>query len=163
MACDIYPEGICKELRGICTELRGICTELRGICKELRGICKELRGICKEFIPFDYFSFLAGTFFEKFSPFFLHVSILLSNFAIARIYMWSIPHEQRARIYVQARPKYLLRLWAYFLPVPFRIEPRESPFVHVEHSIYNVGCNQDIRRFAFHVFFSPLWWITCKF
>ena len=114
-------------------------------------------------IPFDYFSFLAGTFFEKFSPFFLHISILLSTFAIARIYMWSIPHEQRARIYVQARPKYLLRLWAYFLPVPFRIEPRESPFVHVEHSIYNVGCNQDIRRFAFHVFFSPLWWITCKF
>ena len=49
----------------------------------------------------------------------MHVSILLHTFAIATILMWSIPHEQRARIYVQARPKYLLRLWAYFFARTF--------------------------------------------
>nr|DAO38101.1 MAG TPA: hypothetical protein [Caudoviricetes sp.] len=56
------------------------------------------------------FSFLfipCRHFFSKFSPFFLHVSILLSNFAIATILVWSIPHELRARIYVQARPTFL--------------------------------------------------------
>ena len=73
-------------------------------------------------------------FLKKKSPKSLHVSILLHTFAIATIIMRSTPHKQRARIYVQARPKYLLRLWAYFLPVPFRIEPRESPFVYAEHS-----------------------------
>lgn len=52
--------------------------------------------------------------FLKFSPKSLHVSILLSTFALARIIVWNIPHEQRARIYVQARPTFLLRLWAYF-------------------------------------------------
>lgn len=49
----------------------------------------------------------------------LHVSILFHTFAIATIYMWSIPHEQRARIYVQARPTFLLRLWAYFFARTF--------------------------------------------
>nr|DAP61466.1 MAG TPA: hypothetical protein [Caudoviricetes sp.] len=49
--------------------------------------------------------------------------------------MRSTPHEQRARRYVQARPKYLLRLWAYFFAhnLPHRYEGN-SPFVHAEHS-----------------------------
>ncbi len=53
-------------------------------------------------------------FFERFSPKSLHVSILLHTFAIATIIMRSTPRKQRARIYVQARPTFLLRLWAYF-------------------------------------------------
>ena len=58
-------------------------------------------------------------FFKNFSAKSLHVSNLFHTFAIATIYMWSIPHELRARIYVQARPKYLLRLWAYFFARTF--------------------------------------------
>ena len=58
-------------------------------------------------------------FLKKKSPKSLHVSILFHTFAIATIYMWSIPHEQRARIYVQARPTFLLRLWAYFFARTF--------------------------------------------
>lgn len=34
----------------------------------------------------------------------LHVQIFISTFAIAKILMWSIPHKQRARRYVQAQP-----------------------------------------------------------
>ena len=49
----------------------------------------------------------------------LHVSNLFHTFAIATIIMRSTPHKQRARIYVQARPKYLLRLWAYFFARTF--------------------------------------------
>lgn len=60
------------------------------------------------------FIFQSSNFFWKFSAKSLHVSNLFHTFAIATILMWDIPHEQRARIYVQARPKYLLRLWAYF-------------------------------------------------
>ena len=43
-------------------------------------------------------------FSESFSPKLLRISILFHNFAIATILMWSTPHKQRARIYVQAQP-----------------------------------------------------------
>ena len=55
------------------------------------------------------------------------VSILFYNFAIATILMRSTPHKQRARIYVQARPTYLLRLWAYFFAHNCRIKPGARP------------------------------------
>ena len=47
------------------------------------------------------FSFLAEHFFERFSPKSLHVSILLSTFALARILMRSTPHsvEMQIKIY----------------------------------------------------------------
>ena len=53
-------------------------------------------------------------FFKNFSAKSLHISILFHTFAIATIKVRSTPHKQRARIYVQARPTFLLRLWAYF-------------------------------------------------
>ena len=70
------------------------------------------------------FSFLfipRQNFFQNFSPKFLLISILLSTFAIARIYMWSTPHKQRARMYVQAQPTLYNRCGLIFLPVTFRI------------------------------------------
>lgn len=70
-------------------------------------------------IPFDSFSFLDSIFFEKFLPKSLHVSILFHTFAIATIIVRSTPHKQRVRIYVQARPTFLLRLWAYFFARTF--------------------------------------------
>lgn len=74
-------------------------------------------------------------FFQNFSPNFLQVSNLIHTFATARILMRSTPHEQRARIYVQARPTYLLRLWAYFFAHNCRIDTEgRAPFVHAEHS-----------------------------
>ena len=51
-------------------------------------IPKELRGI----YSFSFLTVPCRHFFSKFSPFFLHVSILLPNYTIATIYMWSIPH-----------------------------------------------------------------------
>ena len=72
-------------------------------------------------IPFDSFSFLAGTFFKKKSPKLLRISILLHNFAIATIIVRSTPHRQRARIYVQARPTFLIGYGLIFLPVTCRI------------------------------------------
>lgn len=41
---------------------------------------------------------------QKFLANSLHVQIFISTFAIAKILMWSIPHKQRARRYVQAQP-----------------------------------------------------------
>lgn len=63
-------------------------------------------------------------FFQKFSPKRLRISILLHTFAVARIIVRSTPHEQRARIYVQARPTIFLMLWAYFFAhnLPHRAE-----------------------------------------
>ena len=75
-------------------------------------------------IPFHSFSFLAEHFFERFLPKSLHVSILLPNFAIATILMRSTPHEQRARIYVQARPTFLYGCGLIFLPITCRIGTR---------------------------------------
>ena len=54
-------------------------------------IPKELRGIARNLFLFIPYGSLP-TFFSKFSPFFLHVSILLPIYTIATIYMWSIPH-----------------------------------------------------------------------
>lgn len=73
-------------------------------------------------------------FFERFSPKLLPVSILLSTFAIARILMWSTPHKQRARIYVQARPKFFIGYGLIFLPIICHISMGCTPFVYVEHS-----------------------------
>lgn len=72
-------------------------------------------------------------FFQNFSANFLQVSNLIHTFAIARIYMWSTPHKQRARMYVQAQPTLYNRCGLIFLPVTFRIR-RGTPFVYVEHS-----------------------------
>ena len=44
--------------------------------------------------------------------------------------------------------------------LPHRTEARPLFMWSIPHKVWS--CNQDIRRFAFHVFFSPLWWITCK-
>jgi len=44
------------------------------------------------------------TFFKNFLANSLHIQIFISTFAIAKILMWSIPHKQRARRYVQAQP-----------------------------------------------------------
>lgn len=60
------------------------------------------------------FSFLAEHFFERFSPKSLHVSILLHTFAIATIIVRSTPHKQRARIYVQARPTFFIKVMGLF-------------------------------------------------
>lgn len=87
--------------------MAGVATHPEGICDEFARNCDEFARNLFLFIPWQ-------NFFWKFSPKSLHVSILLSTFALATILVWSIPHELRARIYVQARPKYLLRLWAYF-------------------------------------------------
>lgn len=57
----------------------------------------------------------------------MHVSILLSTFAIARILMWSTPHKQRARMYVQAQPTLYNRCGLIFLPVTFRIHGGVRP------------------------------------
>lgn len=73
-------------------------------------------------------------FSENFLPKRLPVSILFYTFAIATITMRSTPHEQRARIYVQARPTFFLGCGLIFLPITCRIEPRVEPFVHAEHS-----------------------------
>lgn len=54
----------------------------------------------------------------------LHVQIFISTFAIATIYMWSIPHEQRARRYVQAQPTFSKRCGLIFLPITCRIGTR---------------------------------------
>lgn len=86
-----------------------VATHPEGICEEFARIYEELRGIYS-------FSFLAEHFSERFSPKSLHVSILLSTFAIARIYMWSTPHKQRARIYVQAQPTLYNRCGLIFCP-----------------------------------------------
>lgn len=67
------------------TNCKESARNLHGIARNLHGITTNLRGIYS-------FSFLAATFPEKFSPKSLHVSILLPTFAIATIYMWSIPH-----------------------------------------------------------------------
>jgi hypothetical protein len=58
-------------------------------------------------------------FFQTFFPFSLHVSIFIPIFAIAKILMWSTPHKQRARRYVQAQPTLLLMSWAYFFAHTF--------------------------------------------
>lgn len=75
--------------------------------------------------------------------------------------MWSIPHEQRARRYVQAQPTFSKRCGLIFFAhnLPHRYEG-SKPFVHVEHSTWCGDARDRIRRFAFHVFFSPLWWIS---
>lgn len=73
-------------------------------------------------------------FFQNFSAKFLLISILLSTFALARIYMWSTPHKQRARMYVQAQPTLYNRCGLISLPVTFRIRSGCTPFVYVEHS-----------------------------
>ena len=49
------------------------------------------------------------------------VSILFHTFAIATISMRNTPHRQRARIYVQARPTFLIGYGLIFLPVICRI------------------------------------------
>lgn len=59
-----------------------------GIPNASRRDCEELRGI----YSFSFLTVPCRHFFSKFSPFFLHVSILLPNYTIATIYMWSIPH-----------------------------------------------------------------------
>ena len=64
---------------------------------------------------------LAKTFSQKKSPKLLRISILLHNFAIATILMRNTPHRQRARIYVQARPTFLIGYGLIFLPVTCRI------------------------------------------
>ena len=61
------------------------CYPSRTNCEEFARNYEELQGIYS-------FSFLAEHFSERFSPKSLHVSILLHTFAIATIYMWSIPH-----------------------------------------------------------------------
>ena len=111
-------------------------------------------------IPFHSFSFLAEHFFERFLPKSLHVSILLPNFAIATITMRSTPHNRRARRYVQAQPTFLLRCGLIFLPIhlPHKPEARPSIMRSTPHKVWR--CNQDIRRFAFHVFFGPSWRIS---
>jgi hypothetical protein len=107
-------------------------------------------------LPFYSFSFLADTFFERFSPKSLHVSILLSIFAIAKILMWSIPHKQRARIYVQARPTIFDVVGLFFCPYICRIEPRDVRPLFMWSIPHCVEMQTDrIRRFAFHVFFQP--------
>lgn len=101
------------------------------------------------------------TFFKKFLANSLHVSILMPTFAIATINMRSTPHEQRARRYVQAQPTFSKRCGLIFLPITCRIGTRGSkPFVHAEHSAWCGDAKDRIRRFAFHVFFSPLWRIS---
>lgn len=51
--------------------------------------------------------------------------------------MWSIPHEQRARRYVQAQPTFSKRCGLIFLPITCRIDTEgRAPFVHVEHSTW---------------------------
>ena len=60
-------------------------------------------------------------FFQKKSPKLLRISILFHNFAIATIIVRSTPHRQRARIYVQARPTFLIGYGLIFLPVTCRI------------------------------------------
>lgn len=66
----------------------------------------------------------SSNFFPKKLPKLLRISILLPNFAIATILMWSTPHKQRARIYVQARPTFLIGYGLIFLPVICHIKPR---------------------------------------
>ena len=61
---------------------------------------------------------------QKFLANSLHVQIFISTFAIATIYMWSIPHEQRARRYVQAQPTFSKRCGLIFLPITCRIDTR---------------------------------------
>ena len=61
---------------------------------------------------------------QKFLANSLHVSILMPTFAIATIYMWSIPHEQRARRYVQAQPTFSKRCGLIFLPIICHIGTR---------------------------------------
>ena len=101
------------------------------------------------------------TFFKKFLANSLHVSILMPTFAIATIYMWSIPHEQRARRYVQAQPTFSKRCGLIFLPIICHIGTRGASPLFMWSIPHFCGDAKDrIRRFAFHVFFSPLWWIS---
>lgn len=74
-----------------------VATHPERIARNLHGIARNLQGIYS-------FSFLAEHFSERFSPKSLRISILLHTFALATITMRSTPHEQRARIYVQAQP-----------------------------------------------------------
>lgn len=61
---------------------------------------------------------------QKFLANSLHVQIFISTFAIAKILMWSIPHKQRARRYVQAQPTFSKRCGLIFLPITCRIDTR---------------------------------------
>ena len=73
---------------------------------------------------FHSFSFLfipRQNFFQNFSPKRLLIPNLMHTFAIATILMWSTPHKQRARRYVQAQPTLYNRCGLIFLPVTFRI------------------------------------------
>lgn len=101
------------------------------------------------------------TFFKNFLANSLHVQIFISTFAIATINMRSTPHEQRARRYVQAQPTFSKRCGLIFFAhnLPHRYEG-SKPFVHAEHSAWCGDARDRIRRFAFHVFFSPLWRIS---
>ena len=95
-------------------------------------------------------------FFQTFSPFSLHVSIFIPTFAIATNLMRSTPHNRRARRYVQAQPTLLLMSWAYFFAhtsAAYSLEARPSVMRSTPHKVWR--CSQDIRRFAFHVFFCP--------
>lgn len=98
---------------------------------------------------------------QKFLANSLHVQIFISTFAIATINMRSTPHEQRARRYVQAQPTFSKRCGLIFFAhnLPHRYEG--------EQALCSCGalrmvwrCQDRIRRFAFHVFFSPLWRIS---
>lgn len=99
-------------------------------------------------------------FSENFSSKRLPVSILLSTFAIATIPMRSIPHKQRARRYVQARPIFFLGCGLIFLPVPYRIELRVRPLFMrsiphlVDMQITEYGGSPST------CFFCPLWRIS---
>lgn len=49
--------------------------------------------------------------------------------------MWSIPHKQRARRYVQAQPTFSKRCGLIFFAHNCRIDTEgRAPFVYVEHS-----------------------------
>ena len=77
-------------------------------------------------IPFHSFSFLAGTFFKKNRPnscAFQSYSITLPSLQFIDA---DYPHNLRARIYVQARPTFLIGYGLIFLPVICRI-PEARP------------------------------------
>jgi hypothetical protein len=89
---------------------------------------------------------------------YLQVSSGLTTFAIATIFMRSTPHKQRARIYVQARPTIFLMLWAYFFAHNCRIVTEGMRPLFMRSTPHSVEMQTDrIRRFAFHVFYCPLW------
>lgn len=101
------------------------------------------------------------TFFKNFLANSLHVQIFISTFAIATINMRSTPHEQRARRYVQAQPTFSKRCGLIFLPITCRIDTRVIRPLFMRSTPHDVEMpRQNIRRFAFHVFFSPLWRIS---